>query len=875
MTPEGLKDLARSVPVGSVPWFDLLERTGRLAALLASDTIATREYAIWICSPPQLMKERGDKIAALIEPLIRARGGNVPEIKRLFRFADFGTSAGMCRLFVDLISLGAFDDDNGPHWHSHLHGFAKVNPTAAAKVVATALDRSLVLGRVKGVESPFDGREGLYGIDIPQELVIDSARLDPGAYAEEMLPRIASLLAANEKLAKDGDILDTIWLFRTFGFAESFKDQVLSSAATALALLAERDTARMDRIVAPFDQMPHQNMGYLLLTGWAGNPAFYADRIADYLLANTQRLDIGYAIWDSGNGISAVTREALTAAGPHLSEERLRRLEATICEYYPDSERSDLKGRGFHQYLLLCALPQERLSQPTVIRLQEWERKFPEIEKGGPIISNSDGIVRSPIPRPSAEKMSDDQWLNAMLTHDSEEGTRRRIREDFFTGGAHQLSGILEQLARANKPRFARLALRMDARFVPAYFEALLRGLSAKVEPKAKGQLEEPASFLTDEEFEKFLLHVYGVKGDEIGRWFCSALAARADHALNPTLMEILARYAVNANDPETDSWLKGDTKVELYGGDPLTEGINTARGEAAHAIALLLFANRTRINYFRSSIESLVNDKSVSVRSVAIECLLAMLNFDRDSAVPLFLTAVACEDSILRTHTVRHFVHYVVFSHYDMMRDFLLRMLASSVSEVRKRAAQNIALAAYSLPQAQSDLQMVAEGDEYCRSGIASIDASNFEVDECREIARVRLKAFFNDPSKVVRSSASKVLRKMGSKLLVSENELLAAFIDSDSFTEHVSTLIYVLKEAGEQLPEVVCRIGERAAELHRTGGTEAQWWTHDVGELVLRLYDQTEDPALQKRCLDLIDQMVEYRFGNIDTGLREAERE
>ena len=114
-----------------------------------------------------------------------------------------------------------------------------------------------------------------------------------------------------------------------------------------------------------------------------------------------------------------------------------------------------------------------------------------------------------------------------------------------------------------------------------------------------------------------------------------------------------------------------------------------------------------------------------------------------------------------------------------------------------------------------------------------------------------------------------------MGSKLLVSENELLAAFIDSESFTEHVSTLIYALKETGEQLPEVVCRIGERAAELHRTGRAEAQWWTHDVGELVLRLYDQTEDPALQKRCLDLIDQMVEYRFGNIDTGLHEAERE
>ncbi len=876
MKPERFKELARAVPHGSVPWFDLLDSSGFLAAWCASDSLEVREYVIWLLSPAEIIKARGNRIAALIEPIVQTRGTHAPELRRFFRFADFGSSASLCRIFLDLIEAGAFDNDS-QHWQSQLHGFAKTHPKIGAEILGRAFDRALILGKQQGVATPFDERENLFGMDVPGELVFDSARLDPGTFSEEMVPRIGGLLQANEVVAEDGDILDKVWTFRAFGVVESFKDQVLASTANALSLLASQDPTRLNRVVVSFDEMPHQNMAYLLLSGWSGNPTLYSDRIVDYLLADPRRLDIGYAMWDSGNGISAITRAAISAAGSHCSDERLTQLEEVIRGYYPYSERDDLKGRGYHQYLLICALPRERLDPATTTRLLELERKFPGIEAGGPFISDSDGIVRSPINEESAQRMSDDNWLSAMRAHDSERGTRNLRRDNFLIGGAHQLSGVLERLARTDKPRFAKLALRMDEHILPAYFEALLRGLSAEPELRTEGTSQVPAkdSFLSDEEFETFILHVYSTVGEKVARWICPAIQNRANHKLAPVLINIVAQFAETATDPETDSWTRENGSGPMYGGDPLTEGINTTRGSAAHAIAALLFADRNRISQFNGTIQRLVNDKSVSVRSVAIESLLAMLNFDRNSAVNLFLTAVDCDDAILRTHTVRTFVHYIVFSHYEQIRGLLLRMLASPVNELRKYAAQSIAVAAYSLPAAQGDLRGVMEGDEYCRSGVASVDATNLSVDECREVSRARLKVFFNDPSKVVRESAGKVVRKMGSKLLVTENELLRAFIDSRSFIEHVSTLIYVLKETGEQLPEVVCRIGERAAELHSEGKAEAQWWTHDVGPLVLRLYDQTRDSALQKRCLDIIDQMVEYNFGNVDTTLRQLERE
>jgi hypothetical protein len=876
MRPERFKELTRAVPHRSVPWFDLLDKEGLLEAWCASERGEIHDYVLWLLSATEIIKSRGERVAGLIEPMVKRRGNVSQQLRRLFRLADFGSSPGLCRIFLDLIKEGAFDDD-GQYWQGHLHGFAKAYPAVGAKIVGQAFDRALTLAKEKGVASPFDEQDGLLGMNLSAELVSDSAHCDPSAFSEELLPRIAQLISANEAVAKDGDILDTIWVFRVFGMPESFKDQVLTSTADALSLLAAQYPERLDRIVAPYQEMPHQNVAYLLLTGWSGNASIYADRIVDYLLADPRRLDIEYAMWDSGNGISAITRAALAAAGPHCSAGRLGRIEEIIRGYLPYSERGELKGRGYHEYLLLCALPRGRLSSASISRLQELERKFPNIEAGGPFISNSDGFVHSPIERESAERMSDDQWINAMRTHDSEEGSRRQRLDDFYVGGAHQLAGVLEHLARADKPRFAKLAERMDAGLQPAYFEALLRGLGASPERRAPGAPASttPDSFLSDEEFEAFILRVYSLAGETVGRWICVAIQSRANHKLSPVLLQLLEGYAIGAPDPEADSWNKQGGAGPLYGGDALTEGINSTRGAAAHAIAASLFADRTRISQFRKAIETLVRDRSVSVRSVAVECLLAMLNFDRPLAVSLFLSAVDCDDAILRTHTVRSFVRYVVFSHYEQIQGLLNRMLNSSVNDVRKHAAQSIAVAAFNSALAGQDLQRVLAGDEYCRSGVASVDASNLSADDCREVSRGRLVKFFDDPSIVVRDSAAKVIRKMGAKLLVTENELLSAFIKSRSFMEHVSTLIYMLKETGEQLPEVVCRIGERAAQIHRDGQAEAQWWTHDVGALVLRLYDQTHDPALQKRCLDIIDQMIDYNFGNVDPGLHQAERD
>jgi hypothetical protein len=51
-----------------------------------------------------------------------------------------------------------------------------------------------------------------------------------------------------------------------------------------------------------------------------------------------------------------------------------------------------------------------------------------------------------------------------------------------------------------------------------------------------------------------------------------------------------------------------------------------------------------------------------------------------------------------------------------------------------------------------------------------------------------------------------------------------------------------------------------------------ESRWWTHEMANLVLRLYEQTGDPHIKTRCLNALDKMIEFRFRKYHCRTRET---
>jgi len=180
------------------------------------------------------------------------------------------------------------------------------------------------------------------------------------------------------------------------------------------------------------------------------------------------------------------TRQLLEAITPHCSEEKLAKLEAVVLDYYSDygKRASGRWFRGYPQLVLLDAIKPSRRTEAATRRLQEWIRKFTDLQllkpsgRIEPPRSIQAGFVGSPVPQSAADNMTDEQWLSAMARYDNDKPESWLQRNGEFVGGAGELSRLLENQVKKEPARFAFLLLRFPDNTNSLYFDAVLRGIA-------------------------------------------------------------------------------------------------------------------------------------------------------------------------------------------------------------------------------------------------------------------------------------------------------------------------------------------------------------------------------------------------------------
>jgi hypothetical protein len=887
MNSEPLKRLARMVPLGSVPWFDMLDALGLFQKWIASDDQEKLQYVVWHFSEPVIRQQRGDRIAELARAALMSGGTKQEVFLRVFN-AGMHVSRKLFDLSVELLDTGVLDSQTAHFWNQW-HDLGEKDPEKAAELTAHVIDRLQKLAEAADKESPFD--RDLPGPMLPEGIISAAAKRNPAAVVERLLPRVVELIRRTALPPQDDNVVfDRVWAVRSWGFHPDLSAEILAALSEAMGLLARDHPEQLDKNVAALGlrTLPHQTIAYLLLSAWTDNGNRYGDGIAEYMLADLNRLNIGYSIWGTGNGIAAVSRAALMAGSTFFSDANFQQLEGTILQYYPEIEKEQPKRLGYTQFLLLNALDQSRLSSEGKRRFGELSRKFSGANTSLPGPTEGAVWIGSPVPEEAAKHMTDEQWLAAMREYNEDNWKNPpRNSADFFKGGAVELSRLLEAEAQKDKSRFCALALRFDDTILPFYWEAVLRGISAQPgEARSNVLRGDKTSTSETEELPvdtaaavSLFRHANTVAGDRghVARWICHAIGKLAHHNLPDDVIEMVAHYAVSAPDPTNELWQEtAEGGSAYYGGDPVMFGINTTRGEAAHVIASLLFADTARYRKLGRAIESLVKDPSLAVRACSVECLAAVLRIDGSDAVAKFIDLTKDRHFPLGSMFVDGFLHYAVYTDYEMLRELLLRMVQDNNADVRKTAAQQIAVASFRNVDARHDLALVLEADPVCRAGVAEVDAASLYVAECRDAARTRLMRHFEDESGEVRDAASRCFLNISDDQLCNESDLISAFIASPAFEANAYDLLHPLERSAARLPDVVCRIGERAAELQREQKepSHGHWWTSELATLVLRLYEQTRDESIKTRCLDVIDSMIEFGFGNVTPELAKIER-
>ena len=849
----------------SQSWFQIADKKGLVEHWLASENDNLVNSTVRYVRFHQ--RHSGDRIAELLEPFVD-RGGNWPErFNFIMQWADHGNSRRFFDLFLRLIDDGTLDNARGPlatnstFWDL-LHSLGS-QLDWVPEVIAHWLTRRLsIIRETKDSEGKPVWRALLSYDDFSSDHIAKSANEFPEQFVQQVLPvvlKIAGEAVSQENKKPPGR--DAVWSTLIYRRHNSRKQDLREAIAIALQKLAKINSDCVGKILSKLREHDTYIANFFLLQVYTAGAEHFADIAVSELCDKSWRFNCGYA--DSQYWIAV---QLIKEIAPRCSENNRIKLEMAILDYVPDYERKHggHKFRGNASFDLLSGIPIELCSKDAQARYRELERKF------GETVSPPKRLeayrVGSPIEEPAAEKMTDEQWLQAIKKYDQD---RSYSLENPEKGGAYELAWALKRFVIKEPERFAHLSLNFPPSINPVYMERTLDGL-VETEGYTESKL-------------KVCRKAYSESRDYCGKAITDLLGSIQDK-LPDDAVQMLDWLATEHPDPEKESSKGGVSNGQSDYGDFLTHGINTTRGRAAESIRNLILRDGSYVARFRSTVEKLVYDESIAVRSCVGSTLVAISYHDWDFALAQFARLTESKgsldnDRLLATRDVEQFIHRALDDHFGQLQGIIERMLRSKVSITSEAGARLASLAVlYNHDKAEVLVEEAIHGSPSQRLGVAEVAASNIGLDVCRSWSEQQLLRLFNDSDAKVRQEAATCFRNLGNQPFESFESLMKKFCESAAYSEDSSSIFYALKEYPDQLPIIthtVCeKFLERFGNEARNIATKRAADIHLVIDLILRMYHQHQQDEWGSKCIDLIDQMCLEGIDDIRTNLDDYER-
>ncbi len=877
----------RHILFGSVPWLELLNSRGQLKKWLAdinaaSDNlsgISCPDVDLWSLSIPapnrlqltdfldlsntpeinkkiedqtisllsSIQKDAPELVMNLIEPYIDKSVKWNRRISSILMVSNVFASKRFFDLFLRLIDKGMLDEIkeldafNSHFWYAH-KDLSKEHPIWACKFIGHYLNRHLMISLNAGQPNPFEFNKG----SIPNHIrdgeieksINECASNAPEEFIREILPFILRVIGftADRDEGINSPWYDKVWRQRYYYklYGNYTHRIILSSMEVAMSLLAKTNPENFRIIAKGLEDLEFDTIHYLLIRAYTSNGKQFVEDAMHYLIEHPSCFETGY-VEDRYKAV----RDLLETITPHCSEDQITQLLISILRHYPDQGR--LRHR-FSQLSLLEGITPARRTDSVNRRLEELGRNFDKSPREPRRVFGG-GFVRSPISETNADKMTDEQWLEAISRYDSEDHSNTNDFTDFI-GGAYELSSVLEKQVCKEPARFAALVLKFPDDTNVHYFNAILRGIK-------------------DTGLDiKLILDVcrrcHDLVNKPCGRWICDLIGRFSEEDLPSEILDIVVWYAIEDPDPEQEMWrTKSQSGAVYYGGDIINAELNTVRGIAADAIDKLISDDKDRFFYLEPTISIMIRDPSIEVRSWVAQVLTSMLRHDRDLAVRYFQQLSDTEDILLSTHFVQWFLKYALKTHFSTLTPILKRMIASGDHEVAKAGARQICVASFSLEEAKPFVDLCINGTEDQRFGAAEVFAANLKENPgfCKE----KLIGLFHDRDMQVRKEASSCFRHLVENDLEEFTDLADKFIESPAFESGQEDLIWAFENTTSKLPDITYKICKKFIDSINTQGRRYTGLEDDVSQLILRIYLQNKDNDLGLKCLDLIDIVIE----------------
>ncbi|MEE1764524.1 hypothetical protein [Streptomyces sp. SP18BB07] len=818
--------------IGMPAWFRRADDEGVIENWLASADVREQSWAV------RLLMSVTDTMPDRVARLLGAHAANPRYgswLKQIVPYARLADSRHLFNLLLDGVRGDLFTDAEHVLWDS-AGELAAHEPTWAVELLYALLSE-----RPDALRLDDGGRVAvlLTRDHAALEMVAAAAGGAPEEFCDRLLPVLLAVVSVTAFRARAGRPLRDrhFWHRHPDDDPVDLGDALLQGMAKALRSAAIRDASRARLLVEPLVSQPYEAAQWLLYQALAGAGPGLAAWSAEILLQGPHRFLSGYAanaVWGA--------REVLRAVGDVLPDEMLGRLERSLLHL---RHPMDEKHSPWHEFTLLTALPEGRLSERGRRRLGELRRLHGDLREPDEPEGVTGGFIGPPIPSESARHMSDDQWLGAMRKH-----SRDRTSWETDTGGARELSHVLRNMTVADPGRFARLALRINAGTHPAYGASLLLGLG-EAEP-----YDDPETVFAA------VRHFAGRGRPEQDRWLGHALQKYLDHVPLDLVEALLSRALDSAEPGDADDVCCDDGSDETR--DLFTAGINTVRGSAAESLGDLLVhdPDGSRAALIIPYLSRLAADPSLDVRACVAHVLRAALRHDRPAVADAFAVLVLAPDHLLASPHVARLAVALMRADPASAGPLTERMLDSGVVPVRRIGGQVAALAAMEWETPGPLAKVLAGNDPAQRQGAADVCAERLLETGDAALAHHALVRFFHDPEEQVREAAAAVAVALRDRRLTSYRRTLTALIDSRAFEAALTQLLITLEHAPDRVDELVLTCVRRFLAVSDSAATRrprrSAGADRHVGRLLVRAYVQATSPVRRSEILDLLDRLL-----------------
>jgi hypothetical protein len=617
----------------------------------------------------------------------------------------------------------------------------------------------------------------------------------------------------------------------------------------------------------------------IILDGLYRLPERYSNEVITYLYS-----DLNSNIFDktSGNGDELfLAKQILEKHSRCCSENIFNVLEERVLSYISPRAKDIYRRRieynkekngytvywsfwGDFQKEILEVLPYDRLSDEAINLISTLSRKFPNGTTLYKHNNGSGGWVSSPV---EGKKLNNKKWLNILTNtklDNKSHSTWREVPGGIIENSIEQFASSFSNAVSKEPERMINLVVSHKDKVLDAYVDSLFSGVAYSKE------LENIEVELLET---MILTYPYDYTSNR-ANYICSIIQNRKNVKWSQEVLEILKDIAINHKNPEIGKPnITNNEDKEMRSFNMLqSNALNCVRGNAAQAIAQLLWNDTSLFKQFKDTIEKLALDESPAVKLASLYALWPSYNIQRNWASEIILMQYEQDYRLVGFHDTKHMLFLLYPKYRERVLKVIKKCYESEDKELIKIGAYCLS-EMYILKKEFTDIiNNVDSMSEEQAKAVMQMTINYFKNDKFKPIAKDLIREF---------KSSNLDLEMPVSRLfydnlidLEKDKNFLIEIMSSGLSRRTTHAFVHYLEEESKSVIDYKDIILSMSNHLIRNNYSRdnACWGIEDeISKLIIGLYDETSVSSLSEikdianHCLNLWDLMFEKQIGSI----------